>query len=392
MLAMPLIVHAEPIPTREEIERDLPQLWRPEHAPDGIGGWEVAPLTWRCPHGVYVAPYSGLTQERHLHWVDADQDWDSDDVWLSLYCSGCYPEYARLQLSRDGIDSRDVRPEVFTQEILRRGRTLTSDLRLSVDPETGEPRLENMHGYVADGTGYRKVNRVLSDETNTTWTATMPGARMLRNYEVIFVPATKENWFPPSLPIVHRPLPAPNPATFVTFAAKEEEVRCSRTIARPCGRGFYASSAERKAFAAAKTLAWVGLDKHPVRKPGPRHGWPFSPAEQPSEKELITWRSRHGTKPHRIAPKMPLRRTPRWEDDWRDERKMQDIAANLNMYKYGAVNRDPETLPDIPCRVAQRMTNGGTREIQIEKMLTTAAENYRKARVEFSRRFGARRG
>ncbi|SRR5579871_459912 len=74
--------------------------------------------------------------------------------------------------------------------------------------------------------------------------------------------------------------------------------------------------------------------------------------------------------------RLPLRRTPRWSDDWRTERKMRDTSANLNMYRWGVVNDDPtqEQLPDIPCGVAQRMGDGTTREIQVDSKETRERE------------------
>lgn len=86
--------------------------------------------------------------------------------------------------------------------------------------------------------------------------------------------------------------------------------------------------------------------------------------------------------------RLPLRRTPRWSDDWRTERKMRDTSARLDMYRWGVVNCDPDQLPDIAAKVAHRCGDGTTREIQVEKMCATAYENYRQVRLAFATNHG----
>src|SRR5437773_3828703 len=158
----------------------LPNLRRPQHS-DGDSGWEFHPLLSRCEHGVY------LTDDPYLDWTGSGRPGEILDNWSALYCEVCHATYeaewrdiwkrlpkrrgtdffkrrkletGEYRYQREKLfDGRNVYPETFTQVIKLRGRTLTTDLRLQEDPETGKPRLETMGGYVSKSFGYGRAGK-----------------------------------------------------------------------------------------------------------------------------------------------------------------------------------------------------------------------------------------
>ncbi len=545
--------------------RLLPSLRKHQHSEDFGGLLERIELP-RCQHGVYLTN-------------DALPELDYEDnviEWKAPYCYCCFPEwviYWTYQELKKGyrflrtrpleqgeskwledklLDGRKVYPEVFTKAIKLRGRTLTSDLRLQEDPETGKPRLETMGGYVAKEFGYGRAGmghgpdsdaddiRMAwlagsegspsdhdSDDTSSSregWTAALPSVcpecledrpQRTRQTRLGVHPRspdwhsfwgwqgiTEENWQPYSFPVwrggaivsheVKGGLPtntnlvaglglkvseffgderlnSMDPATMLNLISwgrtrRHQQLRIQKAqsfleerIHNPkylldgvqipdSSRAlsfvtFYTTLRERKSeheTVQYRSLRWLDGPADWQRplvnaiEPEPRPEFPdlenwHSPVVwmplngrwqarldlfrgpydserrtghwdccfdlqsgigMPTAKHFAQWGRKAEYKRGGGVHHIPRRRTPYWSADWRTERPMRDLAANLKMYRWGVVNKEQDELPDIPAKVAQRCGDGTTREIQVEEMCATAYENYRKARLALATNCG----
>jgi hypothetical protein len=61
----------------------------------------------------------------------------------------------------------------------------------------------------------------------------------------------------------------------------------------------------------------------------------------PTKHNWAQWKRKREYQPSSRENLVPLRRTKRWADDWRTERKMRDLAARLDMYRYGVGTVQP---------------------------------------------------
>jgi len=418
--------------------RQLPSLRRHQHTDEYGGPLERKALP-RCQHSVY------LTLDPH-----PDLDYEDNVLeWKAPYCYCCYPEwmiYQTFEEFREGyrflpthplepgeyalqkdklIDRQKVYPEIFTQAVLLRGRTLTADLRLQEDPETGKPRLETMGGYVAQAFGHGKAGLghgpdddsddvraswlSMSEEQeeqdgseewepvgHAGWTATLPRVEdgikdQPRTWCVNWQPpnmlasvergywigggedGVEHNWEPYVWPVLYGDVRT-NPTGELSVSettwvvGETKEGWCTRIEWFLCKAGWLCRPTiqrpTRPIDGWQSSIEWVMC----------RGRWKCRIADAvPTAKHFAQWARKaeynRGGGEHRI----PLRRTKRWSDDWRGERLMRDLAATLKMYRYG-------TATDTPCGVAQQqMFDGVTREIQVTKMCATAYENYRQA-------------
>lgn len=548
--------------------RKLPSLRKHEHT-DGYGGPLQKIDLPRCRHGVYLTndPLPELDYEDNVIEWKAPYCYCCWPLWLFLKKNG-NPLYLDVLLRRfkeEGtdylflrrrpleqgelwrikdklLDGRKVYPEVFTKPIRLRGRTLTSDLRLQEDPETGKPRLETMGGYVAKEFGYGRAGRghgadSEADEIRMSWLAASedspvghadheemssregwmatlpsvcpPGLLDRQETRLGTIPRfpdwysfsgwrgiTEENWQPSSFPMLRGPahtnsrsglglkeseffgderLNSMDPATMRNLISwgktrrhqqlRVPDLKLDDPWEKALGRGGASSFLEERIHNPKYLLAdrripdpcratsfiafYVPLHRHELEREsfqfhylrwfdGPAdcqrpliHS--IEPAPRPEFPDLDNWQSplewvirngryqarfttatmgnldtkvinlpgifptaRHFAQWGRKAEyqrgggihRVPRRRTPEWSDDWRTERPMRDLAANIKMYRWGVVNSDPEQLPDIPAKVAQRMEDGTTREIQVDTMCATAYENYRLARLALATNHG----
>jgi len=423
---MPIFIDIVKAPEpREWTEADwrlLPSLRRPQHS-DTDGGWEIHPWLWRCPHGVYVT-------EDPYDFADFWGDEGEEITWCAPFCEVCYAKYefewrdiwkrlpkrrgthffksrkletGEFRYQREKLfDGRTVYPETFTKIIKLRDRTLTADLRLQEDPETGKPRLETMGGYVGKSFGYGRAGKGhgpdndaddlrLSwmaqhegssigygeqDPQSTPWSATLPhvlGAPTdvpFRDFRVI----TAENWQPTPLPVgVSKPEPFRNYQGFLSerdyFA--DERTNHDGSVARvwkPISDGPFiipASASLRDIKEIENRLSQHAANNYRAyleAKSARRENrwWNEVAPLPPTARELAQWRRKRWNtgkaSPHRV----PIRRK-RWPENWREEQRVrtsagqETLAAKINMYRYG------------------------TGEIQAQKMCATAYENYRQA-------------
>jgi hypothetical protein len=340
------------------------------------------------------------------------------DIWKRVpsrrgthFFKGRKLEIGEYRYQREKLfDGRKVYPETFTRTIKLRGRSFTADLRLQEDPETGKPRLETMGGYVAKAFGYGSagkghgpdsdadnvrlswmaqhedgpVGHAEHDPKSTPWSATVPhiwdvlGLPFrhspeipIRDFRVI----TAENWFPASLPIgISSPEPFRN---YQGFLSERDYFADERTrhdaVARVCeyekdrpslvGASLAILKARdlRHSREAANHFDWYVLTRAERREIRWWSG--FSPLP-PTARELAQWRRKEGNTRKASPTRVPLRRMPRWKENWRTERPMQDLSAKLEMYSYG------------------------DRLVQVSEMCTTANENYRKARLNLAANHG----
>jgi hypothetical protein len=311
------------------------------------------------------------------------------------------------------FDGRNVYPETFTKIIRLRDRSLTADLRLQEDPETDKPRLETMGGYVAKAFGYGHagkghgpdsdadnirlswmaqhadgpVGHAEPDPESTPWSATLPHLREIigthtgaphpvpardvrfRDFRLI----TAENWFPAVLPFgIFRPEPFRNYQGFLSERDYFADER-TRAVVRVCvykkdRSSLVGASLEvlkqidkRRFEEAANHLRWYVLTKSARRES--RWWIAFQPLP-PTARELAQWRRNTWNLRRAPSNRVPRRRMPRWEENWRNERPMRDLAAKLKMHRYG------DGL------------------LQVSKMCETAHENYRKARLALAANHG----
>jgi len=427
---MSLIVQAQPKLTKAELKKYLETLPRPSHRKrdhefrDEYGGsaWPL-PLP-RCPHGVLVNPASWLVQERSF-----DRDPDTDewvlDGWQSPWCEVCNaklgvgiehlrdlfstnsafvkwvdkscensrapiprklePGEMRYDRSQESFDRWKIEPEHFNAEILTTEGNLTRDLRLQLDYETGERKWETMHGYIRVPGGYGRqtgnfgagpdadvqdLRRMWIDESCGIANREDSASDRLYPWRSAspqpgqFV--TPENWMPCPLPF-HRGPVLTNDINVSPFNWPSEESEPAK---------------EWKKDPAPQSYSFVRSAA--ITRQDPPRAWPFANSVRepaPTEKQLAAWRKKHGIKPHRIAPRMPLRRKPRWEDNWRDERPMQDLAASVGMYLYGYGSKLPDQTP----------RPHDERVIQTATMCAKAQENYREARLALAATHGVER-
>jgi len=268
MPSMPILIKVEqPRKWTAEDWRSLPNLRVPQHN-DGYDGWQYKLLLLRCPHGVY--------------WHDSPDpfEYGGDGEVLSLrswYCENCtadvnyYETFAEWHkhsglirprsLSKGEyrhtsklFDSSPVYPEMFTKPIMLRDRTLTTDLRLQKDYETGQRKVETNAGFISARFGYLKAalghgpdmeadNVRMAcmamhegsavggrEETyaTTPWTATLPPVEGTYGEFEFFdgVHISAKNWQPTKFPIgVWRP--PSTPACTILYFEDDRTIACT---------------------------------------------------------------------------------------------------------------------------------------------------------------------
>lgn len=455
---MPIVVQVpKPIKWSDKKLRSLPNLRLPEHteghddSKQGGEGWHL-PLFFRCRHGVYLTEDPTLLIEP----TDDGEGWEI----RALYCDVCAAEFEwhekrpskliRRRPLESGeyryseqylFDRRKVYPEIFTKPIristgsktkLKLG-PIRTDLRLQIDYETGERKLETMGGYryatlgygdapkghgpdmdvddirmsVLEGTeglvGSVKEIGAPAVDLETPWLrCTMP--RVIDGVEPPQI--TKENWIPAPLPLSNKP---PKSCPTGEFAldlrtsvgrTKENGVWGPPVILPTVPERWKLDQSRygTKDYVPPKSdsALWLGYQRNRItgqnwlaaecsttrwwERPKPAEsgcGFLYLPEESvPTTKQLAVMDHRQYPQGQKSRPYKRVLRD--WPADWRTQRKMVDLAANLKMYARGSnVTTDPEAEPEPQDRV-----------LTIARMRETTYENYQKARLAMATNHG----